>query len=506
MSHINKKKIAKNTLIMYTRLIITLIISLYTSRVILNALGIVDYGIYNVVGGVIVLFTFINSAMANSTQRFLNFEMGKNNTFRTQLVFNTSLKIHFFIAIIILIIAESIGLWWVNNLLVIPENRFFSANIVYQFTILSTLITLITVPFQALIIANEKVSVYGYIGISEALFKLIIAFTLVHISSDKLIVYAFLLCVVQIINSVINIIYCKKHFNESRFIPAKDKRMMKEMLSFSSWSLLSGIASVSKGQGQNMLLNIFFGPAVNAARAVSMTITAVTNQLISGLMTAVNPQIVKTYSSSNKKQFEELLFQSSKASFFLIAIVGIPIILNAQYILELWLGNPPAYSALFLQLVLIDAIIVSISFPLTSSAQATGNVKRFHSYVTFFELLNLPISYLFLKLGNGPSVVYYVTIVMSCMALIMRLYVLKDLIQLPIKNFVWNVILRCWLIAAIALCLYFIKIDYYTLFTSFVLKISITIVTLVILIVTIGLNSKEKKVIYTKIKEKILSQ
>lgn len=504
MTHYNTRRLAKNTIALYIRTFITLLISLFTSRIVLNTLGIEDFGVYNVVGGVVMLFVFLNSAMASGTQRFLNYEMGKGDLIRVNNVFSSSLKIHFIIAIIIFFFTETIGLWFVNHQLVMPEERLYAANWVYQFSVLYTILSLIQVPYQAALIANEKMEVYGYVGLFEALLKLLVVYLLVIGNLDKLILYAALLFAVESIIFITYLFYCKKSFAECRYVKHQEKDIHKEMLSFSSWNLLASIATMSKGQGQNIILNLFFGPVVNAARAVSMSISGITNQFVSGFMTAANPQITKTYSSGSKNDFENLIFKSSKFAFFLLALVTLPLLLNTKLILELWLVKPPQYAALFSQLVLIDALIVSVAFPLTASAQATGNIKRFHISVTFFELLNLPVSYFLLKRGNPPESVYYVTISMSFLALIIRLIVLKKLINLSVKKFILDVLVRGWGIFGIAyIILNYIGYINTNRFVTVAISTILSTVLLIFLITFIGLKNDERQYIYSMIKSKV---
>ena len=501
MPHFNSTQLAKNTLALYVRTFFSMLISLYTSRIVLNTLGIADFGVYNVVGGVVIFFSFLNSAMASGTQRFLNYEMGKGSKEKLKIIFSTSLMIHLFIAVIIFVLAETIGLWFVNTKMVITADRLVAANWVYQFSIFSAMISLTQVPYMASIIANEKMVVYGYVGVFESIMKLLLVFILVIISYDKLIVYAILMFISQLIVAVIYRGYCVRNFDETRFEKIKDKLLLKEMLSFSGWNLLASIASVSKGQGQNIILNLFFGPVVNAARAVSMSISGITNQFISSFMTAVNPQITKTYSSGDLDTFMDLIFKSSKFAFFLLAIITLPILINTQFILDLWLKTPPELSSVFVQLILIDSLVVSVSYPLTTSAQATGIIKKFHIAVTSFELFNLPISYLLLRQGYAPQSVFIVTIWMSFIALLTRLIILKTLIRLPIMKFVTNVLFRSWFVFGIS---YFIMVNLNNMLvnqnSAFILSSLLSVFLLGVLILLIGLDQNEKKFVLRKIK------
>lgn len=467
--HDNNKRIAKNTAFLYVRMLFSMLVSLYTSRVVLNALGVDDYGIYNVVGGVIVMLGFMNGAMATGTQRFLNFEMGCGNLDRLKKVFSTSLSIHISIAFFVLILAETIGLWFVNTQLVIPAHRLVAANWVYQFSILSAMVSLTQVPYTASIIANEKMDIYGYVGIAEVLLRLVIVYLLVVIPFDKLELYGILTFAISIVIAMAYRIYCKKKFAECSFELTKDRDLYKEMLSFSGWNLFGSMAGIAMNQGQNIILNIFFGPAVNAARAVAVNVNSAITQFVTGFTTASNPQIVKNYAAKDFDVFFSLLLRTSKFAFFLMFILAMPILLKPEYVLALWLKNPPEYASLFCTLTIIDTLIGSVSIPLMTAAQATGTIKRYQAVVGTILLLNLPLSYVALKLGLQPISVYMVNIFISLLAFVVRINMLKTLIKLPIRDFLSKVCGRCWMVFVLTIIpLYIISIHTPDTFLNFV--------------------------------------
>lgn len=401
----NNKRIAKNTLLLYLRMFVIMATQLYTSRVVLSTLGVVDYGIYNVVGGVVAMFGFLNSAMATATQRFLTFELGKKNIDGQIKIFNTSIQIHLLLAIIIFVLAETVGLWFLNHKMVIPLDRIEAAQWVFHCSIISSLIVVMSVPFNASLIAHEKMSAFAYISIIEVFLKLLIVFVLMVLDIDKLKLYAVLLLFVQTIIILIYNSYCVRKFEEIQFRRIFDKGYFKKMITFSGWNILGVGANLCSGQGVNILLNMFFGPTVNAARAVTMQAMNAISQFSSNFMMAVNPQITKSYAVNNKEYLYDLIFKSSRVTFLLMSFLVIPLLFETPFILELWLKNVPEYTVHFFRLSLIIAIFDSLSLPLSQAIGATGNLKYYQITVGGLLLLILPVSYIFLKYGGSPLVV-----------------------------------------------------------------------------------------------------
>lgn len=441
-------RIVKNSIALYVRMGLSMGVSLYTSRVVLNVLGADDYGIYNVVGGIVVMFYFLNGAMAGGTQRFLNYEMGCGTPETLKKTFNVSLAIHIAIAVAVLLLAETIGLWFLNARLVIPPERLAAANWIYQFSILSAMITLTQVPYTATIIAHEKMGVYGYVGILEALLKLGVVLLLTQIAFDKLILYGLLSLGATLTIALIYRFYCVGHYPECRFVVVRDRPLYKKILGFSGWNLWGCLASIMTIQGLNIVLNLFFGPAVNASRAIASTVNGGAQLLLNGFTTAVNPQITQSYAVNDRHYFMSLVFRGAKFSFFLFFIVAAPILLQTDYIMLLWLKNPPEYIGIFCRLSIIDSLIYSLSLPLLTATQATGRNKVYEITIGIILLLNLPVSYLLLSRGLPPVTVYYVTIALSLCATIARLVILKRLVALPVGQFCRQVLLPCWAIFA----------------------------------------------------------
>lgn len=427
--------IAKNTMMLYFRLSIIMVVYLYTSRIILRALGIEDYGIYNVVAGVVALFSFFNTALSSATSRFITYELGRENFIELKKNFRTAFTIHLILAAIIFVLAETIGLWFVNSKLVIPVDRQVAANIIYQFSVLCCVVTIIQVPLNAEIIAHEKMEIYAYMGILDAVSKLLIAFIINKSIYDKLVVYGFLLFVITVFLFLVYHIYCKKKFKEYTPIPFYDKTTFRSMLSYSGWSLWGSMAYVLKDQGVNMALNIFFGPVVNAARGITYQVNAALNSFTQNFTIAMNPQIVKSYACNDYSRMILLLFSGAKFSYFLLLLFSIPIVLEVKYILNMWLGEVPIYTVLFIRLIIINSLIESFTYVIGATVQATGNIKWYQIIVGGLLLLNLPVSYIFLKLGYPPYVTFLVAIILSAISIVVRVVILNCLIELSIKQF-----------------------------------------------------------------------
>lgn len=410
-------------------------VTLYTSRIVLDQLGVSDYGVYSLVGGIVALFGFLNSSMSSATQRYLAYDLGKQDEKRLQKTFSVTLTIHVGIAILILIVAESIGLWYVNFKVILPPDRLFAANIVYQFSVLTALISIIQVPYDSLITAYEKMNVYAYISIIEVGLKLGLVYLLVFYGGDKLIAFAAMTFLVSILTIIAYQIYCRKNYKASKYKFEYDKTYFKELINYSGWNLFGGLASVSRGQGINIILNVFFGTVVNAAYGLSLQVQSAVNQFVSNFQKAVNPQIIKSYSEGNIERMHKLIIQSSKFSFLLMLILVAPIIFNTDFILNLWLKKSPEHTAVFIQLSLISVLIDCISGPLMVAVQATGKIRNYQIIIGSLIILTLPIAALWLYLGGEAKVVFYSIILVNILSFISRLFFLKALLNLEITSY-----------------------------------------------------------------------
>lgn len=449
----DNKRIAKNTLMLYVRMFFTMAVSLYTSRVVLRTLGVEDYGIFSVVGGIIAMFTFINSAMVSSTQRYLNYELATDECDRLQSVFSTSLQIHALIAAIIIILGETAGLWFLKEKLVIPESRRTAAMWVYQCSIMACAVNIMSAPYNADIIAHEKMSAFAYISILEVCLKLAIVYLLTILPYDKLIVYAVLLLLVQLSVRWIYTLYCHKHFKESHYAPALDKQLFKEMSGFAGWSFVGNLAAILYTQGLNMMLNIFFGPVVNAARGIAVQVQSAVQQFVGGFQTALNPQITKNYASGNLEQMHSLMFRSARFSFLLLFFISLPVLLETDFLLAVWLKTVPENAVIFTQLMICISLIYTTANPCVIANQATGKVKVYQIVVGSILLLIVPISYVVLKLGAPAYSVFVVHFCVESVAQFMRMFMLRKLIDLPMREYLNNIYVPIALTVAVAVIL-----------------------------------------------------
>lgn len=447
----NNKRIAKNTILLYIRMMFIMLVQLYTSRVVLNTLGVVDYGIYNVVGGMVAMFNFLNMAMTASTQRYITFELGRGNFDRLKQVFVTSVNIHVIISIVVIILTETIGLWFMAEKMVIPEDRYYAALWVFHLSVITLVVQIMSVPYNSAIIAHEKMSAFAYITVLEVTLKLAVVYLLTIWNIDKLILFAILIAIIQIMIRFCYSGYCTRHFKETNYKWSYDKALFREMLSFAGWNLWGQLSAVLFSQGINMLLNVFFGPAVNAARAVSVQVQNAIMQFSMNFQMALNPQITKSYATGQIEEMHKLMIRSSKFTFFLLFILCLPVFVETPVILELWLKNVPDYTVVFLRIIIITMIIDATANPLMISASATGRVKRYQTIIGGILLTILPISYIVLKLGAAPWSVFLVHLAVCIVAYITRLIIIRPMIQLSISRFVKEVVLRCLFVASCAI-------------------------------------------------------
>lgn len=495
----NNKRIARNTAFLYLRTICVMLVTLYTSRVVLSQLGVEDFGIYNVVGGVVVLFSFLSSAMTAGTQRFLSFELGRNNPKRLHDIFRMSVNIHVLLGIIVLILAESIGIWLVATLLNIPAERMEATLIVYHCAVISFVAVVIQVPYMAAIVSHEKMGVYACVCILDVLAKLGCVFLLSVLLGDKLKWYAMLLAGVAILTCGMYMTYSSKHFKECRYRFIWDKSIFQELVSYSSWNLFGGLASVMSSQGINILLNIFFGPAVNAARGIAFQVKAAMSSLFASFQQSVNPQIVKQYSMGNLDYMHQLIYRSSRYSFFLVLIFVTPVFLETQHILDIWLGHAPAHTVTFIRLVLLTTLVDCMSTPFVTAAQATGKIKKYQAVVGGLLLLILPLSYGALHIVNSPEIVFVIVLLMSAISLGARVWMLRTTAGISIRKFIHSVIFRTTAVLGITastwIIPYLLPSTPIRLITSIIAGEIVTISA----ICFVGINHAERTFVFNKI-------
>jgi O-antigen/teichoic acid export membrane protein len=492
----NDKRIAKNTLFLYIRMLLIMAVTLYTSRVVLKTLGIEDFGIYNVVGGVIVMFAFINSAMSAATQRFLTYEMGTGNTNKLKTIFSTSVIIHSIIAFIILVLGETVGLWFLENKMNIPDSREDAAFWVYQLSVVSCIVGIISLPYNATIIAYEKMSVFAYISMFDAVGRLLTAYLLLMATGDRLITYALLICLVQVLVRLIYGWYCKRYFKEVRFAFLWDKKVFREMLSFSGWNMIGGFASVLSIQGVDILLNIFFGPAVNAAKGISNQVQMAVNSFCANFQTAVNPQITKYYAAGDIRYVHNLIFRSSRFSFYIVLVLSLPILLEADYILKLWLKTVPDYSVIFVQLSMVVSLLSVFANPLIIGSFATGKIRKLLIAVGLTNCGTVPLTYVFLKLGGLPWVVLLTQIIIVLIAFGIMLRITGKQLNFSILAYFKHSLAQP--MATLAICLPLIYIVKFCMTASFLRLVAVSLASVVVVgpvVFTVGINRTEKNMI-----------
>ena len=428
-SNQNNKRIAKNTAMLFFRMFTIMAVSLYTSRIVLDLLGIADYGVYNIVGGIVALSSFITNSMSNGVLRFITYALGEGNHDKLRKTFGMCINLQLVIAIALFLLLETIGLWFLNTQLNIPQDRMNAANWVYQFSILTILLNITSTPYSAAVIAYEKMSVFAYVSIIEVILKLGLVFLLTASPMDSLQLYAILMFVSSLIIRSIYQLYCRYNIKGCRYYYFWDLNMFKAILSFSGWNMLGGMSIVFGNHGVNILLNIFFGVVVNAAKGVSMQVQAIVFNFHNNILTALRPSIIKAYAQGNYEYMRDLTYRGAKYSFLMLLLVSFPMILETEQILSLWLKEIPKYSALFTRLLLIVSLIDCLSGTIMIVSQATGNLKRYQLTVTTVLILQLPISYIFLKLGFVPESVFYINIVISSIVLFVRIHLVHLLVK-----------------------------------------------------------------------------
>lgn len=449
----NNKRIAKNTLILYVRMLFTMIVSLYTSRVILSALGVVDYGINDSVGGLVGMFSIISGSLSAAVSRFLTFELGKGDKDNLRRIFSTSVIIHICLAFVVFALMETIGTWFLNNKMTIPYERIMAAQFVFQASIISFMINLFSVPYNASIIAHEKMGAFAFIGTFQVIMNLInISFVAyAPFRFDNLIVFSCLSVLLNLAIQIIYIIYCRARFEECKVSLVIDKYTLKSIGTFSGWNFIGASSAVLRDQGGTILLNLFYGPSANAARAVAGSVNRAVSAFASNFMTAINPQITKSYATGDNEYMMSLISRSARFAFYLLLILSLPILFNTYDILDIWLKDVPDHSVLFVQLILVFTLCESLSTPLITAMLATGNIRNYQLIVGGLQLMNLPISYLFLKMGAFQEVVLVVAIIISTLCLMARVIMLQSMIGLNARAFASNVVLNVSYVCIVAL-------------------------------------------------------
>lgn len=496
---VNNKRIAKNTLLLYVRTLFIMLVTLYASRVVLNTLGVSDYGIYNVVGGVVAMFGFINASMSSATQRYITFALGKGDIADLRKIFSTALQIHVLIAALIVVLGETVGLWFMYTQMQIPADRMNAAFWVLQCSIVSSVVMIISVPYNADIIAHERMSAFAYISIIEAVLRLAIVYLLLAFSYDKLILYAFLTLAVQLLIRFCYSSYCNKHFPESKYRHVWDKFLFKEMTGFAGWGMFSSLSGILSGQGLNMLLNVFFGPVVNAARAVAVQVQNAILQFIGNFQMAINPQITKTYANGEMEDMHKLMFRSARFTFYLLFVVSLPVLFETNFILTVWLKTVPENTVIFLRIMICVSLLYPLSNPLIIANQATGQVRNFQFVSGLILLFILPVSYICLSFGLPAYSVFVVHFIMEFTTLFYRLRLLRSSINIRFIDYFKNVFFRVVLVVAISIIIPIAIYNYMgnTIIRFFLICI-ICILSVGLSAYTVGLSHNERLFIKSK--------
>lgn len=498
----NNKRIAKNTLLLYVRMLFTMAVSLFTSRVILNTLGVEDYGINNVVGGIVTMFSVLSGSLSSSISRFITFELGKGNIERLKTIFSTGVNIQLGMSVLIIIIAEAVGIWFLNTKMNIPTDRMVAANWVFQCAILTFVLNLLSVPYNAAIIAHEKMSAFAYISVVEVSLKLIIVYMLMISPFDRLETYAVLLLLVGAVIRFIYGYYCKRHFEECTYHFVFDKPVLKEMTGFAGWNFLGNGAYMLNTQGVNILMNLYFGVAVNAARGVATQVDAALKQFVNNFTTAVNPQITKSYAQGDLDYMHKLVCRSAKFSAFLMMFFAVPIILETNTILTIWLKTVPDYAVIFLQWIIISSFMDTVlANSLVTSMFATGKIKRYQIIVTTVGCLVFPLSWIAFKLGFEPQVGYIVYFIIYTILLFVRLYLLKDMVKLPVMMYIREVLYKLAPVIVVGFTIPGILI--LTMDAGWLRLILVCLLSVLVTAASeyfIGLSNKEKDFVAEKIK------
>lgn len=498
----NSSRIAVNTFLLYLRSLIVLLISLYTSRVVLRVLGVEDYGIYNVVGGVIAMLSFLNSSMSASFQRFFNYEMGKRNEEKITKLFQTSLSVQLLFSVGIVLVAETIGFWFLNTKLVIAPERMIAANWIYQASIISFVLTVYQAPFNAMVISYEKMNIFAFISILDAVLKLVVVFLLDCLDGDKLIVYAYLATSISVINISLYAIICKLKFSTCKIALCWNKNDMKSLLNFGGWGMVASLSYTLKSQGINIVLNLFFGTVVNAARGIAYQILSAVEQFTKSFTTSFRPQLTKSYAQGDFDYLFRLYFSASKLSFYMLWCLSLPIIMETPAILHLWLGNHvPDYTVVFTRLILLTALVGAFANPTSCIAYATGNIRKIISIVSVLNLLIVPVAYFVLWLGCSPDSAMIVSLIISVVVQICRLFVTKSLVHYSLKIYCQKVMMPTSLVFLTSFLV--ASIIKKALPESIVVSLLVCIssfLSVLILAYILGLNSEEKQFVVTKIK------
>lgn len=504
----SNKRIFKNTVYLYFRQLIIIALSFISTRIVLDKLGVDDYGIYNVVGGFVSLFTILNSVLNSATRRFMAIAIGAGDSSVLKKTFDTSIVLHAMIALAVMILLETLGLWVLNAKLNIVPDRMAAANWVFQFSVLNVIVTITQTPYTAAVTAHEKFNIYAIISIFDIIAKIAVLFLLVVIPLDKLIVYAALTFTVSLISRLIYIGYCSRNFPECKKIRMKaDKPLLSDMLRFSGWDSFGNVTSIANTQGITLMLNMFFNTAVNASRGLANSVTATIDQFVSGFIQAAEPQLAKFYAQNDYKRFEKLIFNVSQMTLFMLAIIAVPVWMEMEFVLQLWLGTVPEYTAEFIKITIISCFVSYSNLMLIKGCTAIGRVKENSLYMAPAALIHLPLVYIVLKLGWSPIAVYWVSIIPSVMRMFIALNILKRFKRFPALRYFTTIFLKNMAIVILACVIpYIIRNMMAEGWLRFLVVCGVSVICTVILMWLLALNGETRKMVLKKVVNILSSQ
>lgn len=499
----DNKRIALNTFFLYLRQVLVLFLTLYLSRLVLEVLGVEDFGIYNVVGGFVAMFAFMNASMSNGVQRFFNVDIGETGGMNITKIHSTSIYIQLLLACVFLVIAESIGLWYINNVMVIPYSRLEAANWVFQLSVLSLVFVILQVPYVAAVMAYEKMNFFALVSVLDVVLRFISVYimTFIH-NTDYLILYSCVIMLVSATSFLFYYFYSRKNFRHIVFEKAFDKILFRQMLSFSGWNIFGSFAYMIKDQGLNMLLNLYFGPVVNAARAISYQVSSALNGFSTNIFTAFRPQLMQSYSSKDYRRTTFLMFTMSKFTFFLMVFIAFPIIIEIHYILNIWLGgNVPHQTGIFTVLVILNMLVTNFNPPISQVVHATGYMRKYQIITSIVLTSILPVSWLFLYLGYSAISVFWISLVISIFNQLICLIVLKEIYDYSMRQYLSKVLLPCIVVCCVVFP--FPYVVHIFMETGLIRLISVVLVNLLVSLFAIyflGLTEAEKNIIITKMR------
>lgn len=503
-TNLDNRRIAKNTMLLYFRTLFTMVISLFTSRIVLDSLGVEDYGIYNVVGGVVSMFYVVTGSLSSAISRYITFELGRSNIEKLTRIFSASLNILFLFSFIVIVLGESVGVWFLNTHMNIPDERMTAANWVLQISILTFIVNLISTPYNAAIIAHERMSAFAYVSILEVVLKLIVVYLLYISPGDKLIVYASLLFFIAVFIRIVYGIYCKRNFSETKYVYCNDRSLIKEMTGFAGWSFLTNGAYIFNTEGVNILINLFFGVTVNAARGIATQVESAIMKFASDFSTAINPQIIKSYAAGDIKNMMQLVYRGAKISYFLLLFLSLPVILETDFILGVWLKEVPEHTSILFQLCMIGVMIDRIGCTSTTACMATGKIKHYTIWVSIVGCLVFPLTWLCFKMGMPVESTYVMYILVYIGVDITRMIMMRKLIDFSIREYLHEIYFVSIAATLVAIILPLV-ISRYT--QPSVIRFFVTCITCIfscsLSILFIGFKERERIALFSIVRKKI---